>query len=189
MLASACEEGNPAVKRIEVISPSLSLLYRSTCWRKEKAACCRPLAPGTAPTAAPPERSARHPRPFVCPSSPRPPLLHRLITAGPGDIWSARMTTRTKMMTTEPKSGELNAIWLQLALPVTSRLRGHRGAPGCRFIFFIVFMDFLLALERHVNCWQPGCSQLLILTSSFNRSWFLCNGRLITTRHSLFFKR
>ena len=76
-------------------------LHRNTCWRKEKAACCRPSAPGKAPTAAPPARSAR-PLPLsVSPSSPRPPLHlpPRPTTAARADTSSARTTT--KRTTTE----------------------------------------------------------------------------------------
>lgn len=74
-----------------------SHLRRSICWRKGRAACCRPSAPGRAPTAAPPARSAPPLPPSVSPSSPRPPRPPRLrpTTAGPADTSSARTTTRT----------------------------------------------------------------------------------------------
>lgn len=159
-----------------------SLLHRNTCWRKGRAACCRPSARGRAPTAAPPVRSAPPLPPSVSPSSPRPPRPPRLLptTAGPADTSSAKTTT-TKTMKTRARlnpsllSGEGGREGgLQLVLPVNWAVesRGFHRAPASIF-FVCLFMILLWNSALQSRSLRQLSPPLLFLTDDFVLVFFL----------------
>lgn len=158
-----------------------SLLHRNTCWRKGRAACCRPSARGRAPTAAPPVRSAPPLPPSVSPSSPRPPRPPRLLptTAGPADTSSAKTTTKT--MKTRARlnpsllSGEGGREGgLQLVLPVNWAVesRGFHRAPASIF-FVCLFMILLWNSALQSRSLRQLSPPLLFLTDDFVLVFFL----------------